>query len=367
MLVTLAEVGGAQSYVADLVTALARDFDVTVAAHGRGPLARRVRSAGATFVPLRFVRRRLSPLDLLGLVEVWLLCLRVRPDIVHANSSKAGAVGRVAALLAGVRHRVFTTHGWAFAAAEGPEARIYALVERCLRPITSAVICVSERERRRGVDAHACTPARAVVIPNAVDVTRFGPHVGNGVGGPVELVSVGRLAPPKDFPTLIDAVAALPRGSVRLHVLGDGPQREELVERVARHGLEDWVAFEGTRDDVAPDLARADVFVLASRSEGMPMSVLEAMAAGLPVVASDVGGICELVDDETGMTVPPADTTALAEALARLVVDGELRRRLGAAGRSRAARRFALPQWQERHRALYAGFLGPRAAVGAGR
>jgi glycosyltransferase involved in cell wall biosynthesis len=368
LLVTLAEVGGAQSYVADLVPALTRDFDVTVAAHGDGPLAERARRAGARFVPLRFVRRALSPLDLLGLVEVWLLCLRLRPDIVHANSSKAGALGRVAALLAGVRHRVFTTHGWAFAAAHGPVARFYLLVERCLGQITSAVICVSEREHGRGVEARACTAARALVIPNAVDVTRFGPHVGNVVPGPVELLSIGRLAAPKDFATLIDAVAALPRGSVTLRILGDGPDRDELEGRVAQLGLTEWVTLEGTVDDVAPALARADLFVLSSRSEGMPMSVLEAMAAGLPVVATDVGGVSELVDADTGVVVPPADASALAEALARLVGDADACRRLGAAGRTRVAARFALPQWQERHRALYAHFLrlplpGPVPAV----
>jgi len=362
LLVTLAEVGGAQSYVADLVPALTPDFDVTVAAHGEGPLRERVREAGASFVPLRFVRRALSPLDLVGLFEVWLLCLRLRPDIVHANSSKAGALGRLAALLAGVHHRVFTTHGWAFAAAEGRAARLYTFVERCLRPLTSTVICVSERERRRGVEARACTARRALVIPNAVDVTRFGPHRGNGVGGPVRLVSVGRLAAPKDFATLIEAVAALPRGSVCLDVLGNGPQREELEALVSAHGLDEWIAFRGTVADVAPELARADVFVLSSRSEGMPMSVLEAMAAGLPVVASDVGGIRELVDAETGILVPPADATALAEALARLVVDAEERRRLGASGRRRAAGRFALPEWQERHRDLYAQLVGAGAA-----
>lgn len=356
VLVTLSEVGGAQSYVADLVPGLTRDFEVTVAAHGEGPLAGRVRAAGASFVPLRFLRRDLSPLDILGLVEVWLLCLRLRPDLVHANSSKAGAIGRVAAFLAGVRHRVFTTHGWAFAAAEGHQARLYALVERWLRPITSAVICVSEREHVRGVEARACAPGRAFVIPNAVDIARFGPHRG-GDGAPVEVVSVGRLAPPKDFATLIDAVTQLPHGAVVVRILGDGPDRRRLEERCRTRGIEKWVRFEGMCADVARSLERADVFVLSSRSEGMPMSVLEAMAAGLPVVASDVGGVRELVDDENGRLVPPGDPDALARALADLVADPELRRGLGAAGRHRAATRFALDVWHDRHRNVYASLI----------
>jgi glycosyltransferase involved in cell wall biosynthesis len=350
--------------VADLVPGLTPDFDVTVAASGEGPLAGRVRAAGARFVPLRFLRRNLTPLDLAALVELWLLCLRLRPDIVHTNSSKAGTIGRVAALLAGVRHRIFTTHGWGFAAAEGRAARLYALVERSLRPITSAVICVSERERRRGIDARACTDGRVLVIRNAVDLTRFEPRNGMHHHDPVELVSVGRLAAPKDFATLLDAVAELPRGSVRLRILGDGPERAALEERMRTLGLEGWVSFDGTVADVAPALAEADVFVLSSRSEGMPMSVLEAMAAGLPIVATDVGGLRELVDEDNGLLVAPGDRRGLAEALARLVADSHSRTLLGAASRERAAASFALPAWRDLHRTLYLRLIGDTTRAG---
>jgi glycosyltransferase involved in cell wall biosynthesis len=365
VLVTLSEVGGAQSYVSDLVPGLTPTFDVVVAAHGDGPLADRVRRSGARFVRLRFLRRNLSPLDLAALFEIWLLCLRLRPEVMHANSSKAGAIGRVAALLAGVRHRVFTTHGWAFAAAEGRQARLYELVERALRPITSAVICVSEREHRRGVEARACPQERTFVIPNAVDLTRFGPHEGGPESGPVEVVSVGRLAAPKDFSTLLEALARLEPGTVALRILGDGPDRPRLAERCTSLGLDACVHFEGTVEDVASWLARADVFVLSSRSEGMPMSVLEAMAAGLPVIASDVGGMRELVDERRGILVAPGDPAALAQALGDLVLDPARRRRLGGAGRAAVAAGFALEDWHDRHGAVYARLLGT-AATAAG-
>jgi glycosyltransferase involved in cell wall biosynthesis len=367
VVVTLSEVGGAQSYVVDLVPGLTPEFDVTVAASGEGPLADRVRAAGARFARLRFLRRDLTPLDLAALVELWVLCLRLRPDIVHTNSSKAGAIGRVAALLAGVRHRIFTTHGWAFAAAEGRAARLYALVERSLRPITSTVICVSEREHRRGLEARACADGRVLVIRNAVDLGRFRPRSGGHDHDPVQLVSVGRLAAPKDFATLLDALAELPRGSATLRIVGDGPEREALEERARTLALDQWVRFEGTVPDVAPALAEADVFVLSSRSEGMPMSVLEAMAAGLPIVATDVGGLRELVDDENGLLVPRGDAQRLAEALARLVADGRLRTRLGAASRERAAASFALPAWRDMHRTLYLQLVGDASPTGERR
>src|SRR5437879_5333646 len=122
---------GAQTYVSLLLPALAGRLDVTVAAHGPGPVVAAARSAGFHFVPLRHVRRALHPWhDLLGLVELFRLCRRVRPDIVHANSSKAGVLGRVAAFLARVPIRIFTVHGWAFAAHRGLAGRLFLWAER---------------------------------------------------------------------------------------------------------------------------------------------------------------------------------------------------------------------------------------------
>ena len=120
ILITLAEPGGAQTYVADLLPALAGRFDVVVAAHGDGPLRTAARDAGVRFVGLRHVRRPLHAVrDPLGLLELVVLMRRLRPDIVHANSSKAGVLGRLAAVLAGVPIRIFTVHGWAFSAYSG--------------------------------------------------------------------------------------------------------------------------------------------------------------------------------------------------------------------------------------------------------
>ena len=142
---------GAQSYVASLLPALVGRFDVTVAAHGAGPLRDAAEAAGVRFVPLANVRRPVNPFrDLAGLVELVRLLRRERPDILHANSSKAGVLGRLAAALTGVPIRIFTAHGWAFAAHSGLAARGYRVADRLMRPLTTATICVSEREREAG-------------------------------------------------------------------------------------------------------------------------------------------------------------------------------------------------------------------------
>jgi glycosyltransferase involved in cell wall biosynthesis len=361
ILVTLAETGGAQTYVATLLPGLAGRFDVIVAAHGDGPLREAARAAGARFVPLRHVRRPLHPLrDLLGLLELVVLMRRAAPDIVHANSSKAGVLGRLAAAAAGVPIRIFTVHGWAFSASSGLVSLLYRWADRLMAPLTTLTICVAERERTSGLAARTCIAERTVVIPNAVDVDGI-PQARRDGRLPL-VVAVGRLAEPKDALTLVRALAAVPGRAFTALLVGDGPDRPSVEAEVRRLGLQDAVTLAGTRDDVPELLARADVFALSSRSEGAPLSILEAMAAGLPVVSSRVGGVPELVvDGETGLLVQPGDPAAMADALGRLVADADLRSRLGAAGRERAQRYFDVRRQRRDHLACYARELSRRS------
>jgi glycosyltransferase involved in cell wall biosynthesis len=308
IVVTLAETGGAQTYVASLLPALVEEFDVVVAAHGPGPLLESARRAGARVVPLEHVRRPLSPWrDLRGLLELVALLRHERPDILHANSSKAGVLGRIAAVLSRVPIRIFTVHGWAFSAHTGIASALYERAERLLRPLTTITICVAESDRAAGVAARACDPERTVVIRTGVAADVAVP--GRRDGAAPTIVAVGRLQPPKDPLTL----------------------------------------------------ARADLFVLSSTSEGLPLSILEAMAAALPVVATSVGGVPEAVEEgETGLLVPPRDPVRLAAALERLLVDPPLRRRLGANGRARVRERFGLEVFRQAHVDVYRRELARR-------
>jgi glycosyltransferase involved in cell wall biosynthesis len=345
-------VGGAQTYVAELAGALSADYDVVVAAHGDGPLKAAVEAAGARYVPLRWVRRAVGWRDVAGLLELVALFRRERPAAVHLNSSKIGLLGRLAAWVARVPVRIFTVHGWAFAAHHGAAATAYRLAERAARPFGTVIVCPVEQVRRMGIEARTCDERRSEVIHNAVDAAAA-PVAALDAALPT-IVSVGRLHEPKDFVTLARALRALPAEGWRAEIVGDGPDRPD-VERELREGrLTGAVALVGERTDVPRRLAHADVFVLSSRSECMPISVLEAMAAGLPVVASAVGGIPEMVlDGETGILVAPGDDGALGAALGRLAADPDLRRRMGAAGRRRVEERFDLPGFRDAHLALY--------------
>jgi len=353
VLVTLGEVGGAQGYVGSLLPALAGEYDVIVGAHGGAFVREAAEQSGLEFVHLEHLRRPVSPWrDLRGFVELYRLLRRHRPDLLHASSSKAGVIGRLAAVAARVPVRIFTVHGWAFSAHSGAASVLYRWADRIAGRATTATICVSQRERADGLRARTCRADRTVVIPNAVDVDAY-PQ------SPLEravprLISVGRLAAPKDWSTLLSALTELdPETFAELVIVGDGPERERVEHEVKMRSL-GRLRLLGERDDVPDLLSDADVFVLASRSEGLPLSVVEAMAAGLPVVASDVGGLHELVrNGETGVLVPPGDPAALADALRPLLVDRELRRRLGSAGRERAKALFDLSGFRRAHLELY--------------
>ena len=360
--ITLAETGGAQTYVANLLPALEEGFELLVAAHGPGPLREAATAAGARFLPLRHVRRALHPWhDLAGLLEVIAILRRVRPDIVHANSSKAGILARVAGVVAGTPIRVFTVHGWAFSANAGLVSAFYRWADRLMSPLTTVTICVAESELRAGLEARTCDPERTHVIRNGVDIEAARPQL-RVDGKPPVVVSVGRLKAPKDFVSLVRSLAEIRPRPFHALIVGDGPDRVAVEKEIRRLDLVREVELLGERRDVSDLLAASDVFVLSSDSEGLPMSILEAMANGLPVVATAVGGVPEVVlDGETGFLVPPGDSKRLAAALARLVDDAGLRRSLGDAGRRRVEEAgFDLRSFQRAHVELYRCELAER-------
>jgi glycosyltransferase involved in cell wall biosynthesis len=359
-LVTLAETGGAQTYVASLLPPLVATFDIVVAAHGDGPLKEATHSAGARFVSLRHVRRPISPWrDLLGLFELVRLLRREKPHVVHVNSAKAAALGRLAAGLAGVPIRVYTVHGWAFLAHRGLASAAYRWVERALRPLTTVTVCVSENERQAGLVARACDDLSTIVIRNGVSIKTL--DVAKPQSAGLRLVMVGRLQAPKDPITLVRAFALVPRRDFEAVLVGDGPERAAVEDEIRHLGLGPVVHLLGERTDVAELLATADVFVLSTHSEGLPLSVLEAMAAGLPVVASNVGGMPELVAaGVSGLLVPPGDPDALAEAIERLLESPSLAQQLGHAGRRRVVENFDVEAVRKAHLALYRRMLASR-------
>lgn len=355
--VTSGQLGGAQTFVRQLVEGLGSSYEFHVAAGADGDdMARSCAEAGAPFHVLEHMRRDISALhDVLAVRELRRLIERVRPHLIQLNSSKSGAVGRIAAV--GTRVPiVFTAHGWAFSTTERG-AHLYAVVERMLAPLASAIVCVSAADRARALANHVGKPSRLHVIHNGVEALPH-PFARGAWPDRPRLACVARLSPPKDVPLLLRALARPGLEPWTLDIIGDGPLRAAVEEAVAALGLDERVRLLGDRRDVVPYLLGSDALVLPSRWEGFPYAILEAMAVALPVVASDVGGVSEAVRHrETGLLVPHGDENALARALHELLTNGDWARSLGLAGHALVTRRFTVESMLHRYDALFRSVL----------
>jgi glycosyltransferase involved in cell wall biosynthesis len=253
-----------------------------------------------------------------------------RPDLVHAHLPPAELYARLA-LLGGETPLVITRHNdERFAPIVGER-----LLSRWVAARAARVICIS-----RAV-ARYTAAARTVVLPYALDPAPFADAAPAALGpGPI-VGTLARLVPQKGFDVLLEAFARV-APPARLVIAGDGPLREAIAARAARPDLAGRVVLLGKRDDTPALLAAFDVFVLASRWEGFGLVLLEAMAAGRPIVATRISAIPEVVaDGETALLVPPDDPAALAQAVGALLADAPLRAAMAAAGRRRVATHFA--------------------------
>lgn len=318
----------------------------------------------AEVVRLDMVRAVSPGADTRAVAEAARLLRRVRPDLVHAHSSKAGAVGRLARPAFPRIPLVYTPHGYAFAGymASAGERRRYRAVERMLAPLASIVLCVCEAERRLAAAIGPASRTRVVHsgIPDLIPVSPAPGAAGLQAGGPVVGV-LTLLRPGKGIETLIDAMPAVlaRHPHTTFVVAGEGPDRAQLSERARERRVDGALRVIGPTSGPEPLLAATDLFVSASWAESFPYNILEAMAASLPVVATDVGGTSEaVVDGVTGTLVPPRDPHALAEAVSGLLDDPARRESLGLAGRARQLELFTLDRMIDETIDVYRALVG---------
>ncbi len=261
---------------------------------------------------------------------------RERFDILHAHLALADSLGRIAGRFACVPVLMTTEHGkhlW--------KGRLYLMMERILARSTDMRICVSDDIARIRVTRERTPEEKLTVIPNSVDPAPFRGAVKGRAAVMAEfewevedplVVTVGRLVVAKAYPSLVEAVSFLKEEfpSVRCLIAGDGPCREEIEEAVEKYGVSGNVTLPGARRDIPDLLSACDVFVLSSIREGLPVSLLEAMASGCAIAATTAGGIPEAVrDGESALLVPPDEPRALAGAIGRLLGNRELATRFG--------------------------------------
>ncbi|MEZ5653355.1 MAG: glycosyltransferase family 4 protein [Burkholderiaceae bacterium] len=341
IVVTNADLAGAPSHVRDLVSELRDRFHLIVAFGEDGPIKRLLAGQGIDTRLLPRLASRISPIaDLRTIFALVRLIRATRASLVHAHSTKAGMVARIAGLMTAVPV-VFTVHGWGFGMGRPKrQSRIVRITERWLAPLGSRYIAVSAADAEVARSELGLEAPRMVVVHNGVrdQESRADPAMSDGI------VMVARVDWSKDHETALRAFAGLCTRAT-FTCIGAGTREQEF-----RRDGQTWagpaidrVRFVGETTDVPSHLAGAGVFVLVSRYEGLPLSIIEAMRAGLPVVASDAGGVCELVEHGVnGMLVPIGYVDGLRDALQRLLDDPELRARLGRASRQRYEALFQL-------------------------
>jgi glycosyltransferase involved in cell wall biosynthesis len=260
-------------------------------------------------------------------------------DIVHTHSTEAGIIGRFAAALAGVPHVVHTVHGVPFADDRSAALNRFVLAcERAAAKYTDRIVTnadvIADEYLKRGIG----TPEQYTTIYSGVDLEAFrdAEPATDLPGSRPRIVMIGRLADGKGFELMLEAAASLETG-VSVCFVGQGPLFDDLEEEIADRGLSDRVSLLGYRDDVPNVLAASNVLVLPSYREGTPRVITEAMASGLPVIATDIAGIPEQVaDGESGYLIPTGDVDALADRLRTLLADPEKMERMSVRGVERA-------------------------------
>jgi glycosyltransferase involved in cell wall biosynthesis len=348
-------VGGAQIVVLELARALqAAGQIVRVFVGGEGPYVARLHEAGVPVTSIPAMIRDLDPrAELQAVAQLFTALRRFAPALISAHSSKAGILSRVLGL--GLRVPVVhTAHGWPLTPGHlSPRQQLFRLAESGTAPLARRFISVSEFDRRLALEHRLMPASKITVVHNALPDVDASLHA-KPERTPPRIIMVARLEAPKDPLTAVAALAELRELEWHCELIGDGPLRAELEAALRQAGIEDRVNLLGARDDVPARLAAAQIFMLSSCREGFPLSVLEAMRAGLPVVASNVGGISEALVPECGALVEPSSASALAAALAPLIRDPELRRRQGVAGRARFLAEFQFDVHVRRAWAVYA-------------
>lgn len=366
ILITKSNWGGAQRYVFDLAKRLSRDsFDVEVMAGGEGPLITKLKEHGINAEGGLPIGRDIGlARDIKAFFRLWRILRHKKPNILHLNSSKIGVLGALAGRLAGIRAVVFTAHGWAFNENRSAfQKAILAFSYWLTVMLAHKTIAVSEAVRQQ-VAAWPFVRRKIQVIHNGIaDVTRAEQTEARrelrqlntalrlaASTVPEEkqvwLGTIAELHPIKGHEHAIEAVASLIEATgetkrIFYAVFGEGEERTKLERLIKERGLENNVFLLGHVDDAARYLKALDAFVLASVSEGLGYVLLETALAGVPIVATTVGGIPEVIEHGvTGRLVPPGDIAALAREIAWVMDHPEEARTMAAAARARVQKDF---------------------------
>jgi glycosyltransferase involved in cell wall biosynthesis len=376
-------VGGPALHVMNLSGGLKERYPTLLVAGqvdtGEADLSVQAESRGVDLHTLPELGRRIHPWqDVVALAKLVRLFRRVRPQIVHTHTAKAGTLGRIAALLAGVPVRVHTFHGHVFRGYFGPAAtRLVLAVERLLARTSTRIVTISESQASELVgEFRLCSPDRVEIVPLGLDLSplreeRISALRGElrrelGAGDRPIVTIVGRLVPIKNHDLFLEMAAILrDQGrSCLFLIVGGGTETERLQAKTRGLDLADDVRFLGWRGDLDRIYADTDVVVLSSNNEGTPVCLIEALASGCAVASTDVGGVADVLEHgRLGVLTPPGDAAALVRAVGDLLDRPELREELGRRGARAVPERFGVKRLLRDIEALYDRLLARESAA----
>lgn len=313
------ELGGAQTHVKDVILGLKQKYgiDCILATGSKGIFTDMMENAGIETHLLNSMKRDIGISDIRGLCEVRKLVKNINPDIISCHSSKAGVIGRLACVNLNVK-KVFTAHGWAFTdGISKKKADFYRVIERNLSYITDAIINVSEFDYQLAKSAGI--KSDHYVVHNCIPNKTLKRDVQRGEHSPISLVMVARFCEQKDHVTLLNALARIDKKLWRLKLVGGGDSSE--IESLSKEmEIDENISFMGQVTNIQEILDDSDIFLLISNWEGFPISIIEAMRAGMPVIASSVGGVPEaIVHGQNGYLVQKKNVQELETCLLSLL------------------------------------------------
>jgi glycosyltransferase involved in cell wall biosynthesis len=352
--ITKTELGGAQTHLYELMKhAVMKGWEVALISDKReGWLFEKARDLGVLFFENRHFKNSFNPLNLFASFrKIQRIVSEFRPNLVHVHSGSAGFMVRYA--LKKKVPTIFTAHGWSFTPGTPIFRRVIAeIAERFVARFTTKIICVSKNDYHLAVEKHILHQENIVQIYNSTSIpTR---NEGFEKGELINILFLGRFTPPKDLFVLFNAFSRLPdsvRDKAEITVVGDGPLFERWRSHAIKLGIEERVFWHGrqTYESSRRFFEEADIFVIPTHWEGFPMTILEAMSFGLPVIASGVGGVPEIVDESVGFLVDKENQEiGFQRALEMYIENPELRKEAGQRGRLRIKNSYSLEEFLRR-------------------
>lgn len=372
-IITQSELGGAQKYVQDLASFVKeKNLQVIVAAGEKGSLLDKLQALNINTYILKHLKREINFFhDIAGIWEIYSLIKNIKPDIVHLNSSKAGVLGAFAAKLAGVKKIMYTVHGFVFLEPLPRWKKIfYIFIEKISGYYKDIIICVSDNDLKQGLAHHIAPEKKFHTIHNGIDFGKMTFFEKQDARKKIlEIIPskkqvlenadawIGTIAnfyPAKGLDILMQSSKEIIANHPKtiFIVFGDGDERKNLEILIEKYKLSENFILAGRIPQAQQYLKAFDCYVSSSRKEGFPYALLEAMAAGLPIIATEVGGVPEMLGD-AGILIPPESPAHLSQAIGKALQEKDLLQTLSQKASNRAQKKFSLGQMLQKTYELY--------------